>query len=187
MGIPLPGIGVIFDIDELGKLGLGSYGYKARHTFMKHVDPAKLAGCVIMHGDTNSTLYGASREFCIAVYGINLDVEYIKKVFGELESQGLSPQNRRFIEKPQLDSEPLPEYGKINALGALMKDSWDIEDHELCKEVGWQYKPQTIPSNLSAHLKNELADLAGNKTSKVERQPSTSLSLSYKKWWQFWK
>lgn len=161
--LPLPGIGIIFNIDELAELDLGSYGYNARWVFMTHLDPLKLGGCIIMHGDTRSTLSNYAREFCIAIYGINLDVEYIKHIFGELEGQGLTNKDNRFIEKPQLDSEPLVDYGKIDALGALITSAWDIEDHELCKEAGWQYKPETIPPDLSTQLRSELKNLQKNK------------------------
>ena len=185
MVLPFPRIGIIFDIDELDKLGLGSYGYKAHRIFMTRVDPSKLPGCIIMHGDTRSTLSGSARQFCIAIYGMIIDVEYIKNVFGELEGQGLAHKDSRFIEKPQLDSEPLPEYGRIDALGVLITDSWDIDNHELCKAAGWKYKPEKIPSDLPAHLRNELKNLSDNKSIEAEAQPRPPASS--KKWWQFWK
>jgi hypothetical protein len=156
MRLPFPGIGIVFDIDALGG---GFYGYQAWRIFMRHVDPSKITACILMEGDTNATLNGRAREFCIAVYGMNLDPGYIKKVFGDLNEKGLAPKNRRFIEKPELDSEPLPKRGMIDAFGIFTTEAWTRIDHDLCKEAGWRYKPESIPDDLPPELRGELDNL----------------------------
>lgn len=146
MGLPFPGVGIIFNIDDLGG---GYYGPKAWRIFMRHLDPTQIPACTLMEGDTNATLEGHAREFCIAIYGL-IDVDYIKGLFADLQDKGLAKKSHRFIEKSQLDSEPLVHRGRIDASGAFVTESWARVDHDLCKEVGWRYRPENIPDDLPA-------------------------------------
>ena len=155
MGGPFSGIGIVFDI---GDLGGGFYGYEAWRIFMTHLDPSKLTGCTLKEGDTKETLRGDANEFCIVVYGKTVDMDQIKKVFVGLEEKGLAAKNRRFIEKPQLDSERFIVRGRIDSSGMFVTESWNRIDHDLSKEAGWRYKPKSIPK-LHAGLKRELKKL----------------------------
>ena len=154
----LQGIGILFDIDELGG---GFYKSKAWRILMKHLEPSRISGTLIMDGDTQATLNGRAREFCIALDGV--DTEYIKTVFAAPDEKGLSPRTRRFIHKPQLDSEPLVPQARIDVSGKLVTDSWTRTEHDLCKEAGWGYKPGKIPDDLSAELRRELNELSVTK------------------------
>lgn len=153
MQFPFPGIGVVFDIDGLES---ASYGFRAWQLFMKHVDPKQVGPGILLEGDTGLTLAGEANEFCIAIYGSSLDLDYVRDTFESLDEKGLAPFHRRFIEKPALDDQPLPKRGLIDSFGRLVTDEWYREDHNLCKESGWGYFPQVVPPTLDAALKAEL-------------------------------
>jgi ABC-type polar amino acid transport system ATPase subunit len=150
------GIGIVFDIETLGE---GYYEAKAWRTVMKHLQPSRITGCVLKEGDTQATLRGRAHEFCIAIYGAEPDVNYVKGVFADLEEEGLAPKNRRFMDNPQLDAEPLVLAGTIDSFGRLVRDTWDRGFHDWCKESGWGYNPKRVPRDLSYELRNELAKL----------------------------
>lgn len=156
MKFPFPGIGIVFDIDGLGG---GFYGYRAWEIFMKHADPVRLGPGVLVDGDTAATLNGAANEFCIGIFGLGLDPEYIRETFEAADHPGLAPVHRRFIEKVALDQQPLPIRGNIDSLGRLVTDEWDGIDHRLCKENGWSYFPRSVPDDLDAALREELEAL----------------------------
>lgn len=177
MSSSLPGVGIVFDIETLGG---GFYGAKAWRIVMKHLQPSRLTGCVLKEGDTNAALSRRNNEFCIAMYGTGLDVNYVKGIFADLDEKGLAPKSRRFIEKPQLDSEPLVLTGTIDTSGRLIQDSWTRVTHDLCKETGWGYNPKSVPNDLPAELQSELKELIKAPKASTEAQPP-------KKWWQFWK
>ena len=152
----MKGVGVVFDIDALGG---GFYGYKAWCIFMRNLQPEKIISCILREGDTNATLNGSRREFCIAVFGIGLDIETVKAAFTGSSEKGLAPSNRRFILSPQLDSEPLVEAGMIDSVGRLVQDEWSRVVHDECKAGGWGFAPRKIPVDLSPELKTELKAL----------------------------
>jgi hypothetical protein len=70
----MKGVGIIFDIDGLGG---GFYGAVAWRIFMHNLNPGSIKGCSLKEGDTNETIYGKRREYCIAVLGENLDEKAI--------------------------------------------------------------------------------------------------------------
>ena len=202
MGLPLPGIGVVFDIDELGG---GFYGYQAWKIFMKHLDPSRLRGSTLLEGDTNETLGGGAREFCIAVYGVD-DTAYVKGAFADLEEQGLARAECRFIEKPQLDSEPLVDRARVDGDGFFVTQSWTRVDHDLCKGTGWGFKPGSFPDDLPPELAEELQNLmkgaiteavgkdqeevdaaVEGRADEAEAKASPGVAPVRRRWWQFWK
>lgn len=156
MDFPFPGIGVVFDIEELGG---GFYGFRAWELFMQNLDPTRLPTTILVDGDTAATLYGNSNEYCIGIYGMMFDPEYVREIFETLDDPGLAPVHRRFIEKPALDQQPLVIRGNIDALGRLVTKHWDRTDHELCREAGWSYYPEIIPPELDSSLLDELKQL----------------------------
>lgn len=153
MRFPFPGIGVAFNIDGLG----GSfYGYRAWQLFMKHINSTRLLSGILVEGDV---IRGQDIDFCIGVYSILLDLDYIRDTFEAVDDPGLAPIHRRFIEKLALDAQPLPIKGNIDAAGRLITNQWTQSDHKLCKEAGWGYTPKEIPSNLESILLTELEEL----------------------------
>jgi hypothetical protein len=152
-GLPFPGIGIVFNIDELG---CGFYGYQAWRIFMKRVAQGKIRNTVLKEGDTSATLAGKENEFCIALYGPLLNPEHFRKIFEPLTDKGLVPLDRRFIAKPALDDEPLPVRGRIDLHGYFVTDEWTRVDHDLCKEAHWKYRPGKIPDELPENLVSEL-------------------------------
>lgn len=156
MGFPFPGIGVVFDIDGLGG---GFYGYRAWLLFMKSLDPKRLGGCILVEGDTALTLAGHANEFCIGIYGLMLDLTYIRETFESVYAPGLAPVHRRFIEKLALDAQPLPMRGRIDRFSRLVTERWTHTDHTLCRDAGWGYCPKEVPANLDDSLHVELEQL----------------------------
>lgn len=149
----MKGVGVVFDIDALGG---GYYGSEAWRIFMRHLAPGTIIGTVLREGDTRETLTGNRREFCIGVFGLELDVEAVRKVFASSSARGLVPLSRRFILSPQLESEAFMEAGMIDSGGRFVADEWDRRFHDRCKDCGWGYAPRRITVDLSAELKAEL-------------------------------
>lgn len=150
------GIGVIFDIDELGG---GFYGSQAWRIFMRNLPPVKLIGCTLKEGDTNATLGGSRREFCIAAFGPTLDLNEVKKAFTDCTFKGLASIDRRFITPPQLNSEPLVDAGVIDSMGRLVQDKWSRMFHDRCKDCGWGFAPRSVTVNLTPELMSELESL----------------------------
>lgn len=163
----MKGIGVVFNIDALGG---GSYGSQAWRIFMRQLPPEKIIGCSLCEGDTNETLNGNRREFCIAVFGVGFDVEMVKRAFADSSENGLAASNRRFILSPKLDSEPLMEAGITDSVGRLVQDEWSRIFHDHCKDSGWGFAPKKITVKLTSELKAELKALQGKN----------------KPWWKFW-
>ena len=158
----MKGIGVVFDIDALGG---GFYGSQAWRIFMRQLPPENITGCSLREGDTNETLNGSRREFCISIFGAGLDVEMVKKAFTDSSEKGLAALNRRFIISPKLDSEPLVEAGMIDSVGRLVQDEWSRIFHDRCKDSGWGFAPKKITVDLPAELKTELKALRAKKAS----------------------
>lgn len=183
----MKGIGVVFDIDELGG---GFYGSQAWRIFMRNLRPERIIGCVLREGDTSETLGGSRREFCIAVFGIGLDIEFVKAAFVDSSEKGLATSNRRFILSPKLDSEPLVEAGMIDSVGRLAHDEWSRSFHDRCKDSGWGFAPKKITVDLPPELKTELKTLqaktVSGATPSAQPAPTSSPPQASKPWWKFW-
>ncbi|MFQ5752268.1 MAG: hypothetical protein ACE5HI_09750 [bacterium] len=184
----MKGVGVVFDIDELGG---GFYGAQAWRIFMRNLRPEKIIGCILREGDTSKTLSGSHREFCIGVFGMDLDIEVVKAAFAGSPEKGLAALNRRFILSPRLDSEPLVEAGTIDSVGRLVQDEWSRSFHDCCKDCGWGFAPKKITVDLSPELNTELKTLQGKTTASVtptaQSVPVVSPPQASKPWWKFWE
>ena len=66
MSLPLPGIGILFDIDALGG---GHYGYQAWQIFMRHIRSDDLSACVLVEGDALMSLAGSENLFASEFMG----------------------------------------------------------------------------------------------------------------------
>ncbi|HET9912545.1 MAG TPA: hypothetical protein VFQ13_11690 [Anaerolineales bacterium] len=137
----LSSIGVAFNIGNLSAF----YGFDAWLIFMQTLDPKRLAPCLIFDGDTLATLAGRANEFCIGIYGVNLDLAYIREKVGNAQVPGFAPVHRRIIEKMALDDQPLVYRGRIDLLGRWETDEWTRIDSDLCEKAGWNYRPRTAP------------------------------------------
>jgi hypothetical protein len=178
----------VFDIDALGG---GIYGYEAWCIFMRNLRPDHIIGCDLREGDTNETLFGSRREFCIAVFGSGLDVEPIKAAFTLCSEKGLAPPDRRFILSPQLDREPLVDAGMIDSTGRLVQREWTRFVHDECIKGGWGYAPRKVTVELSPELKAELKALQEKTVTESgttgRKQGVVSQPHASKPWWKFWQ
>lgn len=99
----MPEIGIVFNIDDLGG---GMYGSEAFKIFYKNLDPSKMSDFSIYDGDTNSTLAGNERYYCIAVKSNDIaTIDYVENTIKNATDKGLAPLSERFIRNPS--SEPL--------------------------------------------------------------------------------
>lgn len=169
------GLGVVFDIDALEEECLKRarkmlqvpdeqqvaarllYGQAAWRIFMKIVSPRDITPCILLDGDTSLTLRGFyHNEFCIGIYGKDLDFEALRLKFLEASDYGLAPFHRRLIEKIALDRQPLVFFGRVDGAGRLATEEWSRREHTLCKEAGWPYAPEKVPAQLPPALAAEL-------------------------------
>lgn len=182
MDLPTPSVGIVFDIDALGG---GFYGSAAWRLFMRHFRPTDFPACSLLEGDTNASLSGRAREFCIAVSGPSLDPAAVKGIFGAVAAKGLAPPARRFIDKPQLGSEPLVIRGRIDDFGSFITAEWTRVDHDLCKEAGWSYRPQRVSGDPPLDLAKELKELS--RPTRAHHATRGKGAGELRRWWQFWK
>lgn len=130
--IPTPALGVRFDIDRLGG---GAYGLEAWKIFWRAVPRRPIAGALLYEGDTNATLSGAERVFCIVVH--HSDVTALQRVAAALNG---SAEYQRVAASPDFSwneavaGEPLPEAGRLDGRGALVGGFWAKTALEAVKE-----------------------------------------------------
>ena len=153
MAFPMPGIGILFKIDDLGG---GHYGYEAWRIFMRNVSSEELLCCILVEGDTLRKIGGEWDLFCIGIYGLLSDFRSIREKFEALDEPGLAAMPSRVIEKAVLDSLPLPIHGSVDEFGRLVTKRWTRMDHDLCKEAGWGYAPEQVPTDLEEPLRSDL-------------------------------
>lgn len=156
MGI-LTGIGVVFDLNQV------EGGHNAMKIFMKYSDPRKMIAATIYEGDTNETLSRRENEYCIAVKSLPslVDTDHIRSAFESCPESGLAVVHRRFLEGDALDCQQLMQTGYIDGDGCLVTESWIRLEHDLCKNAGWGYRPQSIDCELTRELRAELEEMRG--------------------------
>jgi hypothetical protein len=126
---------------------------------MRIIHPRQITPSILLDGDTWLTLKGGVNEFCIAVYGSNLDVETLREQVLVASDYGLAPFHRRLIEKIALDRQPLVVFGRIDGAGRLVTEEWTRTDQALCKASRWPYAPQEVPTDLDPALAAELMEM----------------------------
>jgi hypothetical protein len=152
-------LGILFDIDALGG---GLYGYAAYKVLFSAIDSRQLAGCTLYDGDTNATLRGGARQYCIALDSSNPRVlDLAKRVIAESKEPGLLSAAARFMTDATVRSEPLVLATSINSSGELVgcKTGWVTSAHKESVEK-WRTTAQ-----------KQEAPIASPKS----------------KWWHFWK
>ena len=147
-----PSLGVVFEIDSLGATDEERmfYGTPARLIFMKHFDPRAVGRSYLWQGDTQQTLSGDARQFCVAVSARHPSaLTALRGVFSKASDKGLAAIGQRFSEHPvDLDfssgsakpvrREPLPLWLSIEDDGSAIVD--DAEDVQLCRQYRWAYR-----------------------------------------------
>ena len=124
MSLPnLPTLGIRFDIT---KIDSASYGIECWKIFWRSVGTKLLKAALLFEGDTSATLNGTENVYCIAVQTMNTKVfDSIRQTLIQskefLEKQAQPP----FIENLKAQNEPLPEAGRIDALGNLTGDAYN--------------------------------------------------------------
>ena len=110
-------IGILFDIDALGG---GLYGREAYRIIFNRLDPQQIRGSLVYDGDTNATLTGYARLYCIAVQVTDpLKLDYIRGALGDCTDKGLLDPHLRFIEGKITSHEPLVLAGGIDQSGVF--------------------------------------------------------------------
>src|ERR1035437_3772452 len=98
-------LGILFDIDALGG---GLYGYAAYKVLFSAIDSRQLAGCTLYDGDTNATLRGGARQYCIAIDSSNPKVlDLAKRMIVESKEPSLLSAAARIMTDATVRSEPL--------------------------------------------------------------------------------
>ncbi|MEC3976213.1 hypothetical protein [Amycolatopsis sp. H20-H5] len=110
-------IGILFDIDALGS---PSYGREAHRTIFASLDPHRITRGVLHDGDTNATLTGLERTYCIAFQvSQRRQIDYIHGALAKRTDQGLRPPHCRFIQGNIIKREPLVAAGAVNPAGVF--------------------------------------------------------------------
>ena len=147
---PTEEIGVLFEIDELSKLGRGQYGPVGWTVVMRACDPLPLRGCTLFSGDALG-MPGADRNpmyYCIGIQPLqrkqleSLDLgnamtevvrelvikpelaknraEYFRETLLRRDDRGLLARERRFVEGDVADRHQLPIDGFIDGSGRFV-------------------------------------------------------------------
>jgi hypothetical protein len=119
----IPTLGIRFDIE---KVAGGSYGFEAWKIFWGAIDPEAIRSSILFEGDTDATLRGRESVFCIAIQcAESKEIERVKAVFSQDEKFGQVAAWPRFAEGNACAFEPLPDAGRIDAMGNLVGDAYE--------------------------------------------------------------
>ena len=152
--------GTLFDIDELG----GSfYGFSAYKILFSSIENKLLRNSILLDGDTNLTLTGLARQYCIAIQCYDpLQANALKKAISNLNIKGLCPLHQRFIDKTQVNLEPLILAAKIDQFGHLIEcdsdwiaQAWKESEQNQSKEENIQEIKFKVEEN-NENLQNQL-------------------------------
>jgi hypothetical protein len=129
-------IGILFDIDVLGS---SSYGRAAYRIIFASLDPQQITRCVIHDGDTNATLTGLERTYCIAFQVSHRgQIDYIRDALAKRTDQGLWPPHCRFIEGNIIKREPLVAAGAVNPAGVFAVWENDLVQPSWAEGTAWR-------------------------------------------------
>lgn len=129
-------IGILFDIDVLGG---GMYGWKAYKILFDSLDPHRLMGCSFHDGDTNVTLVGRARLYCIVIRSSDpLKINYVRDTLSARTDEGLLAANGRFIEGDITSQEPLVHAGDVDGAGDLVVRPDDMLQYWWTEGTVWK-------------------------------------------------
>ena len=115
--IPLPVLGIRFNIDEVDD---NSYGEACWKVFWRAVDVKKLSGALLFEGDTFATLRGQENVYCLA---IQCNVNILREIQAALESSAEFQKIAAlpaFILNELVLREPLLDAGRVDETGTLL-------------------------------------------------------------------
>jgi len=108
--------GVLFNIDRLGP----AYGAAAYRILFDALADVDMTGFRFWDGDTNATLFGSAREYCIAVHTVDAARFTLAwNAVSEYSAEGILPGLSRFISANDVEREPLVPAGRIDDNGDL--------------------------------------------------------------------
>ncbi|WP_328603331.1 hypothetical protein OG943_24940 [Amycolatopsis sp. NBC_00345] len=129
-------IGVLFDIDALDS---PSYGRAAYRIVFAILDPQQITRCVIHDGDTNATLTGLERTYCIAFQvGRRRQLDYLRNAFAGRTDRGLWPPHCRFTEGKIIEREPLVAAGVVTSAGVFAVRENDMVQPSWSEGTAWR-------------------------------------------------
>lgn len=119
----LPTLGIRFDIT---KFDSASYGIECWKIFWRCAGTKLLRVALLYEGDTSVTLNGDESVFCIAVQTMDPHMlDLVRQSFLQSQEFQKTKASPEFIEHPLAQREPLPEAGRIDALGNLTGDAYN--------------------------------------------------------------
>jgi len=159
-----PSIGILFDIDAIrgdNDDAAFFYGREVRRIFMTHFDPAAVGRAILWHGETQATLDGDERFWCIAITVADpTRLDLVRAAFLRIEARGLPPGAQRFREHPvdvtfrgaqpvPLRREPLMQWLLVDETGTLILAQPTAEDAYLCRKFRKKFR---LPDGLQSQL-----------------------------------
>lgn len=129
-------IGILFDIDGLGT---SSYGEAAYRILFNSLDQSRMTMCLFHDGDTNATLAGRDRVYCIAIQATRRNViSYVREVLSTRTDPGLLPPHRRFLDGAVVANEPVVLAGGVGRTGMFAVFEDDLIQPSWVTGTGWQ-------------------------------------------------
>jgi hypothetical protein len=129
-------IGVLFDIDALGS---SSYGQQAYRIVFASLDPHRITRSLVYDGDTNATIAGIERSYCIAFQvSSRPQLDYIRDTMAGRTDPGLRPAHCRFLEGQVIKREPLVSSGAVNPDGIFAIWENDLVQPSWAEGTAWR-------------------------------------------------
>ena len=126
-------LGILWAVERLGSAG---YGLESWKIFWRIVPVERLAGATLYEGDTDSTLRGGERLYCIGLGHPNPDVlEGVRGMLDESIEYGLvsatsvgsmAHPEPNFLQTEALARQPLVESGWVDSEGRVSGEGWAI-------------------------------------------------------------
>jgi hypothetical protein len=163
-----PSLGILFDIDRLGDTEMERmfYGNQARQIFMEHLDPGFVGPAWLWQGDTQATLDGRERCFCIAATAKDPQMLMVlRQGFSDIEAKGLAPRASRFLEQPvpvemsmgipkPIHREPLDLWFSVDEQGTFgLPSPLLMDDVLVCHKYGRKFRVPNAEEAAGAVLK----------------------------------
>lgn len=110
-------LGILFDIDELGG---GFYGKEAYKLFFSTIGAELLRDVELFDGDTQATLSGRARHYCVALSADESLMEVVRDRLLASDAVGFLPRAERFCPEAAVRHEMLVFAGRIDKHGNLL-------------------------------------------------------------------
>ncbi|WP_335979238.1 hypothetical protein [Streptomyces sp. CA2R106] len=131
---------ILFDIDQLGG---GLYGQAAYRILFAALEPSRLAYCTFHDGDTDATIRGTRRLYCIAVRSTDArKIAYVRQAMAIRTDRGLLPLRDRFGESGVSAQGPLVAAGLVIDSGELLVRQDDMIQPHWAEGSNWRVVPR---------------------------------------------